>query len=108
MKSVGGTLVLKNPTAVKALSWSKKYVVIRRQVGWGSERKWVVSAYPVTWRTQTRTWYDTHITTVLTPKVPSNTLRKLAHKIEGKILSIEETKIFLSEEKREERILVSY
>ena len=55
-----------------------------------------------------RTWYDTHIPTVPTPKVPSLTLRKLAHKIEGKILSIEETKIFLSEEKREERIQVSY
>ena len=105
MESVGGTLVLKNITAAKALSWSNKYVVSRRQVGWGSERKWVISAYPATLRTQTRTWNDT---TVPTPKVPSNTLRKMAHKIEGKILSIEETKIFLSEEKREERILVSY
>ena len=100
MESVGGTLVLKNITAAKALSWSNKYVVSRRQVGWGSERKWVIIAYPATLRTQTRTWNDT---TVPTPKVPSITLRKLAHKIEGKSISIEETNFFSSLKKSEKK-----
>ena len=100
MKSVGGTLVLKNPTAVKALSWSKKYTYIRQNVGWGSKRKSVIIGYPLNWG-----WDTPQIPTT---KVPSLTLRKLAHKIEGKSISIEETKIFLSEEKRRERIQVSY